>query len=104
MASGDKAKSRKQHREGHVEKIRQSAVLNRLLGHVMGEVEMSATQVAAAKTLLNKYLPDVKQVEIETSVDGRTLDEFSASELLALRRRLSSAEDTGREGVTSKVH
>ena len=78
MASGDKSKSLRQHRESHVEKIRQSMVLDRLIKHAMGTIEMSATQVAAAKVLLDRYLPVVKSVEIEAEISGRipTADPF----------------------------
>ena len=36
---------------------------NRLSQHVNGEVEMSATQIQAAKILLAKVIPDLKAVE-----------------------------------------
>jgi hypothetical protein len=36
----------------------------------MGELELSASQVNAAKVLLNKVLPDVSQVSIEASLKG----------------------------------
>jgi hypothetical protein len=71
MASGDRATSKRQHRESHIEKIRSSQILNRMIAHAMGEIEMSATQVAAAKALLDRYLPIVKSVEMEAEVTTR---------------------------------
>lgn len=65
---GNRSTSRKEHREATVEKIRQSQIVNRLIAHAMGEIEMSQTQVAAAKTLLDRYLPIVKSSEIEQTV------------------------------------
>ena len=69
MSSGDRSTSKKQHREATIEKIRTSAVLNRLIKHAMGEVEMSSSQVAAAKALINKYIPDVSSVEMTAEVE-----------------------------------
>lgn len=45
------------------EKIRVSQILNRLNGHSLGEVEMTATQVNAAKILLAKVIPDLRAIE-----------------------------------------
>lgn len=47
-------------------KIKAAQIINRLQGCVMGEVSLDAQQVSAAKTLLNKVLPDLSAV----SVDG----------------------------------
>jgi hypothetical protein len=41
--------------------------MNRLQGHVDGEHELSPTQVAAAKILLAKVVPDVTKNEHEHS-------------------------------------
>ena len=38
--------------------------MDRLQKCVMGEIEMSSTQIQAARILLNKVLPDLKAVEI----------------------------------------
>jgi len=59
------------------ERISASMLANRLSQHVNGEVEMSATQIQAAKILLAKVIPDLKAVEhsgedggpIKTKVD-----------------------------------
>lgn len=45
------------------EKIQGSLIINRLQDHVTGKVEMSPSQVNAAKTLLGKVIPDLKAVE-----------------------------------------
>lgn len=42
--------------ENWKERIRTSMLLNRLNDHALGEVEMSSTQVDAAKYLLNKII------------------------------------------------
>lgn len=46
------------------EKIQTTQLVKRLTDHALGDVEiMTTSQVNAAKILLNKILPDVKQVE-----------------------------------------
>jgi hypothetical protein len=45
-------------------KIQTSQLINRLILHVNGEVELSTTQVRAAEILLKKTLPDLSSVEV----------------------------------------
>lgn len=45
------------------DKIAAHHLTNRLQAHVMGEIDLTATQVQAAKILLAKVVPDLKQVE-----------------------------------------
>jgi hypothetical protein len=51
------------------EKIQGSMILNRLCDHVLGECEMSPTQVRAAEILLRKVLPDLSAVDHSGSVE-----------------------------------
>ena len=48
----------------HREAIQTSMLMNRLTDHVLGDVEMTTTQVRAAQILLNKALPDLRATEI----------------------------------------
>lgn len=50
-------------------KIQTSQLLNRLMSHANGEVEMTPTQVRAAEILLKKTLPDLSSVEIGSDPD-----------------------------------
>lgn len=43
----------------HRAKIANSQILNRLIGHVEGSVEMTQTQVTAGVALLKKVMPDM---------------------------------------------
>ena len=54
----------------HRTKISNSKILNRLVDHVEGKIEMSATQVTAGVALLRKIMPDLQAVEMsgETAV------------------------------------
>ncbi len=51
------------HDENTRAKIQAAQIINRLYGHVMGEIELDAAQVSSAKTLLAKVLPDMKAIE-----------------------------------------
>ena len=52
----------------HAEKtkalIRASQLLNRLNKHANAEVDMSPTQVQAAKIVIGKVIPDLKAIEV----------------------------------------
>jgi len=45
------------------EKIQSSMLVDRLVKHAVGEIEMTATQIKAADILLKKVAPDLKAVE-----------------------------------------
>lgn len=45
------------------EKIKTGVLMDRLEKHVVGKIELSATQVQAARILLGKTIPDMKAVE-----------------------------------------
>lgn len=53
------------HDQNTRDKIQAAQIINRLQGCVMGEIELSSQQVNAAKTLLNKVLPDVQSISLE---------------------------------------
>ena len=52
------------HDEKTKELIRASQLLNRLNSHANGTVEMSTTQIQAAKIVIGKRIPDLKAIEI----------------------------------------
>jgi len=51
-------------------KIKTSQLVNRLTGHVLGEVEMVPSQVTAALGLLRKTLPDLQTTTLQGDSDG----------------------------------
>lgn len=57
------ARKRKTLSENWKAKIQASQLINRLQKHVDGEIQLSATQVNAAKVLLGKAVPDLKSIE-----------------------------------------
>lgn len=44
--------------------IQASQLINRLISHANGEIEMTQSQVNAAKIVIGKAIPDLKAVEI----------------------------------------
>ena len=49
-------------------KIQTTALINRLMAHITSETPiMDASQVNAAKVLLNKVLPDLKAIDVQGS-------------------------------------
>ena len=56
------ARLNNRHQDAVRDKIRASQLVNRLEKHVLGEVDMSATQVTAALGLLKKCVPDISAV------------------------------------------
>ena len=45
-------------------RIRTGVILDRLNKHILGEIELSATQVSAASALLRKTMPDLAASEV----------------------------------------
>lgn len=60
-----------QHFQATRDKIQAAQIINRLVDIGMGNVEATAPQVNALKTLLNKVLPDLQSVEVEAIVEAR---------------------------------
>ena len=50
-------------------RIQAGVILDRLVKHVNGEVEMSSSQIKAADILLKKTVPDLARTEV-TGIDG----------------------------------
>jgi len=80
------------HPEDVKKKIQTSQLINRLTSHALSDTPiMDASQVNAARVLLNKVLPDVKAVEITgpdggpvQTVDLSALSDDALKELLAV--------------------
>lgn len=54
-------------------KIQASQLVNRLTAHALGDADMSATQVQAAKILLDKTLSNAPTITELTGADGGPL-------------------------------
>lgn len=49
-------------------KIQAAQIINRFMSCVNGDIELSAAQVSAGKTLLNKVLPDLQSMQMDANV------------------------------------
>ena len=56
------ARLRRNHQDDVRNKIQVSQIINRLMNHHLGKVEMTPTQLRAGEILLRKRLPDLSQV------------------------------------------
>ena len=54
-----------QHDEDTRARIGVARIINRLEGHIHGEIELTATQISAAKILLDKALPNLQSVDVK---------------------------------------
>lgn len=85
------------------DRIKASLVIEKLNRFVMGECEMSAHQVNAARILLNKVLPDLKAVEHSgeiSSKPARKLDNAEISAEIARYQEILRAIEGGEEAGT----
>lgn len=68
------ARLRKNHQEEVRAKIQASYYINALHNHVSGKKEMTESQIRAAKILLDKSLPNLSDVKIESGGNGITFN------------------------------
>jgi len=75
------------------ERIKAGMIITRLQKHLNGELEMSGTQIQAARILLGKALPDLQAVEHSGNIDSKAARTMTDNELdreiEAARQRLS---------------
>jgi len=72
-------KSGYRHHEDTRKKIQAQSIINRLQAHIDSATPlMDASQVNAARTLLNKVLPDLSAVEMEHGVTSELADLLEA--------------------------
>mgnify|MGYP001334021987 CR=1 FL=1 len=60
----------RRHSELVRQRIQTSVIVERLHRHVMGELELSPTQISAANTLLDRAVPKLAQVQHVGDEDG----------------------------------
>jgi len=73
------------------ERIDATMIIDKLRAHIKGELELKATQINAARILLNKALPDLKAVEHSGDIGSKTAEEMTRDELL----RIAAAGSAG---------
>ena len=52
------------------ERIKTGKIISKLQSHVLGDTEMSQTQIMAARLLLSRTVPELKAIEISTNGNG----------------------------------
>lgn len=57
------ARLNRHHSEEIRQKIQASVIIDRLQKHIMGELEMTATQIQAANSLLDRSVPKLSQIQ-----------------------------------------
>lgn len=67
------ARLRAKHQEEIKAKIQTSQLINRLQNHIDGQIEMSSTQVDAAKFLINKTLSNAPSLNEHSGPDGEAI-------------------------------
>lgn len=63
-------RKRLRHDQRTRDQIQTTQLLKRLISHVHGECEMTATQVRAAEIVLKKSLPDLQATQISGDADN----------------------------------
>ena len=69
-------------------RIQTTMIVKRLQDHILGEVEMNATQIRAAEILIRKTLPDLSQMTVDAEVETRELKPLTEEEVKALDSKL----------------
>ena len=80
----------KRQRKLHTESIRTSKLIKKLQKHVLGDEELSNTQLKAAIALLDRTMPRLKAVEVTAKPPTGGLN--TREELVAAARQLGMSE------------
>jgi hypothetical protein len=62
------------HDEDTRKKIQAGVLISKLMGHIDGKTVMSPSQITAAKILLDKSLPNLSDVKLDTGAQGITFN------------------------------
>jgi hypothetical protein len=68
------ARLRTRHQDDVRLKIQASTLVNRLMGHIDGSIQLAPTQLTAIKILLDKSLPNLSDVKMDTGIQGITFN------------------------------
>jgi|ERR1700733_8947187 len=86
-------------------RIRVGVLLQRLRDHMLGRIELSATQIMAAKILLGKCLPDLRAIDISGTVDVSDAANLTTDQIRARIAALNGAASaSGSSNEPSEVH
>ena len=85
------------------ERIKAGKIIGRLIKHVEGTIELSQTQIQAARILLAKALPDLTAVEHSGEIGSKTEKEMTRDELLRIAASGSTGDSTAGRGKGKPV-
>jgi hypothetical protein len=88
------------------ERIQTTQITKRLQAHVMGEVEMTTTQITAALGLLRKTLPDLTAVSHSGTIEHTRAEDLSDAVLadIAVRGSNRAVEAPVSEEIPDEFH
>ena len=66
------------------DRITGSKIITRLIQHVEGKIELTPAQVASARILLGKVLPDLKSTEVKGRIEAMTTHRLSDDQLMLI--------------------
>lgn len=77
------------------EKIKAGVLVQRLMAHAEGTIEMTATQIKAADILIKKVIPDVNRIEM-SGLDGGPIEtkELASTDKEIIARYLTKQKET----------
>lgn len=78
------ARLNRMHSEQVRAKIQASVIIQRLHSHLMGDLELTASQITAAQTLLDRSVPKLSQIQ-HTGDPDNPLQTVARVELVALK-------------------
>lgn len=91
----------KTHKQRTIEKIKVGVILDRLMKHFAGEVEMSSTQVTVGLALLKKVLPDLKQSDQTVTHNFHSPAEMTDEQILTYLGELEKRTRATGKGSTT---
>lgn len=80
------------------DKIQATKLVEKLQDHVLGEVELTPTQIKAIQILINKVMPDMRAIEL-TGKDGEAIETRELSNTERLQRISWLLEQARARGV-----
>ena len=81
------------------QRIKTTMIVERLAKHIVGELELSSTQIRAAEILLNKTLPNLSAAQVDSTVKLET----SLAGLISGLHEASAATDSDLAGQSEDL-
>lgn len=91
------------------EKIQCTQLINRLMDHINGKIELTQSQVRSIEILLKKSLPDLQSIEQIVSgeltvSDAKHISDGELADIIARHRSEGAATEANGEGKPPHIH